>query len=110
MMKVTVLITALLCLSRAAVAFIPRPDSRLTLLCTRPKMSARDDFYHEPHFQVLERESVAKEPLSYNRMLECAQQGDSFGGRNGAHACRYAVACILKLVETKEKPLILFVL
>ena len=39
-------------------------------------MSARDDFYHEPHFQVLERESVAKEPLSYNRMLECAQQGD----------------------------------
>jgi hypothetical protein len=75
MTKVTVLVTALLCLSRAASAFIPRSDSRLTSLCTR-LMSARDDFYHEPHFQVLERESVAKEPLSYNRMLECAQQGE----------------------------------
>eukprot|EP00544_Gedaniella_sp_CCMP2646_P015785 CAMPEP_0202486614 /NCGR_PEP_ID=MMETSP1361-20130828/5128_1 /ASSEMBLY_ACC=CAM_ASM_000849 /TAXON_ID=210615 /ORGANISM="Staurosira complex sp., Strain CCMP2646" /LENGTH=113 /DNA_ID=CAMNT_0049115797 /DNA_START=170 /DNA_END=511 /DNA_ORIENTATION=- len=77
-------------------------------------MSARDDFYHEPHFQVLERESVAKEPLSYNRMLECAQQGDcsveemehmlaELKGNTGMKALKQALLLQRELASLKDE-------
>lgn len=59
-------------------AFVSRSTSlRQYSVVTRP--SARDDFYHEPHFEVMQSassSSVLDAPPQDSRMLECAQQGE----------------------------------
>lgn len=74
MIRVLAAVTALL-FTTNVVAFVPWQQQQHVMLASQQKMSARDDFFHTPHFQVME-EPMAAQDSSLDRMLECAHEGE----------------------------------